>query len=39
MAPFVRHEWGAKATEMMWRIKELADPHGVLGPDSVAQPR
>jgi D-lactate dehydrogenase len=35
MAPFVRHEWGGKATEMMWQIKELADPHGVLGPDSV----
>lgn len=35
MAPFVRHEWGDKATEMMWRIKELADPHGVLAPDVV----
>ncbi len=32
MAPFVEREWGAKATEMMWRIKELADPAGVLGP-------
>ena len=35
MAPFVRREWGDKATEMMWRIKRLADPHGVLAPDSV----
>ena len=35
MAPFVRREWGDKATEMMWRIKMLADPHGVLAPDSV----
>jgi D-lactate dehydrogenase len=35
MAPFVRREWGDKATEMMWRIKKLADPHGVLAPDSV----
>jgi D-lactate dehydrogenase len=35
MAPFVRREWGDKATEMMWRIKELADPHGILAPDSV----
>ena len=26
MAPFVRHEWGDKATDMMWRIKQLADP-------------
>lgn len=35
MAPFVVHEWGEKATAMMWRIKELADPHGVLGPNVV----
>jgi D-lactate dehydrogenase len=35
MAPFVRREWGDKATAMMWRIKELADPHGVLAPDCV----
>lgn len=35
MAPFVVHEWGQKATAMMWRIKELADPHGVLGPNVV----
>jgi D-lactate dehydrogenase len=35
MAPFVRHEWGDKATEMMWRIKELADPRGVLAPDII----
>jgi D-lactate dehydrogenase len=35
MAPFVEREWGAKATEIMWRIKELADPHNVLNPGSV----
>jgi D-lactate dehydrogenase len=35
MAPFVRREWGDKATEMMWRIKRLADPYGVLAPDCV----
>ncbi len=35
MAPFVSHEWGEKATAMMWRIKALADPHGVLGPNVV----
>ena len=32
MAPYVEREWGAKATEMMWRIKALADPAGVLAP-------
>jgi D-lactate dehydrogenase len=35
MAPYVEQEWGAKATEMMWRIKALADPDGVLNPDAV----
>ncbi len=32
MAPWVEREWGPKATEMMWRIKALADPQGVLAP-------
>jgi D-lactate dehydrogenase len=35
MAPFVEREWGAKATEMMRRVKRLADPHGVLAPGVV----
>src|SRR6185436_8294302 len=35
MAPFVELEWGRTATEMMWRIKGLADPDGVLGPGVV----
>jgi D-lactate dehydrogenase len=35
MAPYVEREWGTKATEMMWRIKQLADPHGVLNPGVV----
>jgi len=35
MAPFVEREWGAKATEMMWRIKRLADPEGILNPGVV----
>jgi len=35
MAPFVEREWGSKATAMMWRIKRLADPHGVLNPGAV----
>jgi D-lactate dehydrogenase len=32
MAPYVEREWGAKATELMWRVKRLADPDGILGP-------
>jgi D-lactate dehydrogenase len=35
MAPFVASEWGEKAAAMMWRIKELADPQGVLAPDVI----
>jgi D-lactate dehydrogenase len=35
MAPFLEREWGAKAVELMWRIKELADPDGILGPGIV----
>jgi len=35
MAPFVEAEWGHKATEMMWYIKALADPHGVLAPNVI----
>ncbi len=35
MAPFVEREWGEKATAMMWRIKELADPDGILAPGVV----
>ncbi len=33
MAPYVEREWGPKATEIMWRVKQLADPDCVLGPD------
>jgi D-lactate dehydrogenase len=32
MAPYVEREWGAQATGLMWRVKRLADPDGVLGP-------
>jgi D-lactate dehydrogenase len=35
MAPYVEREWGAKATELMWRVKQLADPEGVLAPGVV----
>jgi D-lactate dehydrogenase len=35
MAPYVEREWGEKATELMWRLKQLADPDGVLSPGVV----
>ncbi|HXV06168.1 MAG TPA: FAD-linked oxidase C-terminal domain-containing protein, partial [Solirubrobacterales bacterium] len=35
MAPYVQREWGPKATELMWRVKRLADPDGVLAPGVV----
>jgi D-lactate dehydrogenase len=35
MAPFVEREWGEKATELMWRVKALADPDDVLSPGVV----
>lgn len=33
IAPFVEREWGTKLTEMMWRVKALADPDHILSPD------
>ena len=39
MAPYVEREWGEKATELMWRVKQLADPDGVLSPRRRPQPR
>ena len=35
MAPYVEREWGEAATELMWRVKRLADPDGVLNPGVV----
>jgi D-lactate dehydrogenase len=35
MAPFVEREWGSVATEIMWRVKRLADPSGILAPGVV----
>jgi D-lactate dehydrogenase len=35
MAPYVEREWGERATELMWRVKALADPDGVLSPGVV----
>ena len=32
MAPHVAREWGEQATELMWRVRELADPTGTLAP-------
>ncbi len=36
MAPYVEREWGAVATALMWRVKRLVDPDGVLGPTSCS---
>jgi len=33
MASFVESEWGGELYEIMWRVKELADPNHVLNPD------
>jgi D-lactate dehydrogenase len=32
IAPFLEKEWGPKATAIMWRIKKLFDPKGLLAP-------
>jgi D-lactate dehydrogenase len=35
MVTFVEQEWGSAATELMWKVKELADPDGILAPGIV----
>ncbi|KNC49446.1 oxidoreductase [Thecamonas trahens ATCC 50062] len=35
MAPYVEMEWGPRATSLMWRIKELFDPAGLLNPGVI----
>lgn len=35
IAPFLELEWGKAATELMWRIKEIFDPHRVLAPGVI----
>ncbi|KPA91568.1 FAD/FMN-dependent dehydrogenase [Pseudomonas asplenii] len=35
MAPFVEQEWGSDAYQLMWAIKRLLDPQGILNPDVV----
>ncbi len=35
IAPFVKLEWGDKIYQIMWQIKHLLDPHGILNPDVI----
>jgi D-lactate dehydrogenase len=35
MTPFLEMEWGGRATELMWRVKQILDPGGVLAPGVV----
>ncbi|MDD1012510.1 FAD-binding and (Fe-S)-binding domain-containing protein [Pseudomonas rubra] len=35
MAPFVELEWGSDAYQLMWQLKHLLDPNGILNPDVV----
>jgi len=35
MAPFVELEWGNEAYRLMWQLKRLLDPRGILNPDAV----
>ncbi|WP_095068119.1 FAD-binding and (Fe-S)-binding domain-containing protein [Pseudomonas sp. Irchel 3A18] len=35
MAPFVEKEWGSDAYQLMWQLKRLLDPNGILNPDVV----
>ncbi len=35
MAPFVRKEWGKKAYNLMWEVKQLFDPKGLLNPGVI----
>ncbi len=35
IAPFVELEWGAELTGLMWKVKQLLDPKGVLNPGVI----
>ena len=35
VAPYVEMEWGTKAYDLMWEIKEMFDPDYVLNPGVV----
>ena len=39
MAPFVELEWGSDAYQLMWQLKRLLDPNGILNPGKVLQER
>jgi len=35
VAPFVEMEWGSKAYNLMWELKRLFDPNGILNPGVI----
>lgn len=35
MAPYVEMEWGVDAYRLMWELKELLDPRGILNPGVI----
>lgn len=35
IAPYVEMEWGTKAYELMWELKDLFDPEHVLNPGVI----
>lgn len=35
MAPFVKKEWGEKAWNFMYRLKQIFDPQGILNPGVI----
>ena len=35
VAPYVEMEWGSKAYELMWELKEMFDPDYVLNPGVI----
>lgn len=35
MAPFVELEWGSDAYQLMWQLKRLLDPQGILNPHVI----
>jgi D-lactate dehydrogenase len=35
LTPFLELEWGPRATALMWRVKSLLDPDGILAPRVV----
>ncbi|MGM9803537.1 MAG: FAD-binding and (Fe-S)-binding domain-containing protein [Muribaculaceae bacterium] len=35
MAPFVKHEWGEKAYEIMKEVKQLFDPNNIMNPGVI----